>query len=315
MRRNNILRELNGDKTPLYYKVLRIVYAIKGPATKEEIRSKKQAVRNRIFAEIEKEPEKPKYRDLRVALMSIAATLIVVCFSLLFYVTNHSTNASDQLAQNVEMYSPFGLISKVTLPDGSKVILNNNSKISYPLIFSKKQRIVTISGEAYFEVEKDEKRPFIVKTNGLDVKVLGTKFNVRSYDNHQETVVSLREGAVQVVSDKDQTTMVLEPGDQLSLNRKNGDMSRSKVNVDWFVSWTDGHLVYRNQTLLQIFSDLENRFNVKIECSDPKLLKDSYYVSFSHGETLEYIMELLSYKRNWQYIKIEHGKKIKILRK
>ncbi|MGL5692417.1 MAG: FecR family protein, partial [Bacteroidales bacterium] len=145
--------------------------------------------------------------------------------------------------------------------------------------------------------------------------VLGTKFNVKSYDNHQETIVSLREGAVQVVSDKDQTTMVLAPGDQLALNRNNGDMSRSKVNVDWFVSWTDGHLVYRNQTLLQIFNDLENRFNVKIVCTDNKLLKDSYYVSFTHGETLEYIMDLLCYKRNWQYIKTEHGKEIKILRK
>lgn len=315
MRRNNILRELNGEKTPLYYKVLHIVYAIKGPATKDEARSKKQAVRNRIFAEIEKEPEKPNYRDLRIALMSIAATLIVVCFSLLFYVTNHSANENEQLAQHVEMYSPFGLITRITLPDGSKVVLNNNSKITYPVLFSKKQREVTVSGEAYFEVEKDAKRPFIVKTNGLDVKVLGTKFNVRSYDDHQETVVSLREGAVQVISDKDQTTMVLEPGDQLSLNRDNGNMSRSKVNIDWFVSWTDGHLIYRNQSLSQIFNDLENRFNVDIVCADPKLLKDSYYVSFSHGETLEYIMELLSYKRNWQYIKAGDGKEIKILRK
>ncbi|MGL5636134.1 MAG: FecR family protein [Bacteroidales bacterium] len=315
MRRNNILRKLNGGKTPLYYKVLCIVYAIKGPAMKEEIQNNKRAIRNRILTEIAEQPVKSQSRDLRVALMSVAAALIIVCFSLLFYVTNYSTDARDHLAQNVEMYSPFGLISKVTLPDGSKVILNNNSKISYPLLFSKKQRTVTISGEAYFEVEKDEKRPFIVKTNGLDVKVLGTKFNVKSYDNHQETIVSLREGAVQVVSDKDQTTMVLAPGDQLALNRNNGDMSRSKVNVDWFISWTDGHLVYRNQTLLQIFNDLENRFNVKIVCTDNKLLKDSYYVSFIHGETLEYIMDLLCYKRNWQYIKTEHGKEIKILRK
>lgn len=310
MRKENILKELKGEKSNIYYQVLQIVNAISGPARKEEIRNKKHLIKSKILNEIDKEPDHSRYRDLRIAFISVAATLVVIGFSLFFFIDRDSDKELKQVSQNIEMYSPFGLITKVTLPDGSKVTLNNNSRISYPISFSKAKREVTLSGEAYFDIQKEENRPFIVKSHGLDVRVLGTKFNVKSYKDHSETIVSLCEGSVQVMSDTDQTSMKLEPGDQLLLNRRNGDMNRSKVNTSLCTSWLGGHLLYRNQSLRYIFNDLENRFNVKIQCSDSQVLSGNYYVSFSHGETLEYIMDLLSYKRNWTYKKLKNDHEI-----
>lgn len=301
----NSIKE-NDENAFVFNKTLQVFDALKGPATQEEAMLKKDKVFAAIQSRIEPQRKPVRYRDLYIALTSVAATLLVVIggMSIMRSESPNVINLAESIAeQRVEVYSPAGMISKLTLPDGSKVILNNNSTLSYPVKFSGNERKIELDGEAFFEIEKDSLKPFLINTEGMDVRVLGTSFNLKAYEADNETILSLKEGIVQAETtrkgEKEQIKLV--PGEQLVVDRLAETLERKKVNINWYTAWVDGRMVYRDETLSRILKDIEQRFDIDIVVQDSCLLKDKYFVSFSHGETVKQMLFLLSYKREWAY--------------
>ena len=148
----------------------------------------------------------------------------------------------------------------IVLPDGSKIWLNAASSVKYPATFaSVKERIVELNGEAYFEIAKDKAHPFIVKTKGQQIKVLGTHFNVNSYADEKTTKTTLLEGSVQIKGVND---VLLKPGQQ-AVSTENG-LKVSKANLTESVAWKNGDFIFEEESLPSILRQVSRWYDVEI---------------------------------------------------
>ncbi len=159
---------------------------------------------------------------------------------------------------------PAGGEYHLILSDGSKVWINADSKLKFPVDFTGNEREVYLEGEAYFEVSKDQQHPFIVRTSRGTVKVLGTGFNVRDYSDEAKVVTTLVNGSVAYRSRKyPSKTVVLQPGFQVE-DKEGGDLRPEKVDVMMYVGWKDGKYIFENTTLEEIMQVLSKWYNVAV---------------------------------------------------
>ena len=187
----------------------------------------------------------------------------------------------------------------ITLEDHTKVWINAESKIKYPVQFTAGERKVYLEGEAYFEVQRDESLPFIVQTNAVDVKVLGTKFNVSSYAK-EETKVTLKEGKVQVDCDAGKESYILHPNEQIVYSEGKG-AELLQVDANRISSWTTGDLSFVNEPLEHIVKVLERRFNVQIVIEDPELSSEVFTCHSEDSAGIDQILKLLQQTRMLKY--------------
>lgn len=160
---------------------------------------------------------------------------------------------------------PRGGEYQLKLADGTKVWINSESKLRYPVHFGADKRVVYLEGEAYFDVEKDKKKPFIVKTQGVDVKVLGTSFNVCSYSDEKEIQTTLVEGKVEVMNTKvKKERVILEPGYQARFKKNGAILTSQKVDVNLYTSWKDERFVFENIRLEDLLKRLARWYDVEI---------------------------------------------------
>jgi len=158
-----------------------------------------------------------------------------------------------------------GQQSKIVLPDNSVVFLNAGSSLKYPSSFSHlNERQVELSGEAYFEISKDKKHPFIVKTRKMGIKVLGTHFNVNSYNNEQATKTTLLEGSVLI-----DRKYVLKPG-ELAVN-SDGKLNVMPADVDLELAWKNNDFYFRETSMESVMRQIARWYNIKVEYTDPRL--------------------------------------------
>lgn len=160
------------------------------------------------------------------------------------------------------MITPRGRQYQLILADGTKVWLNASSSITFPTSFVGRERKVTITGEAYFEVTKDKNHPFIVTANGSEVKVLGTHFNINSYQEEESIKTTLLEGSVMV--SKDKQIALLQPGQQAALN-KSGILQVKKLeHFDEVMAWRNGNFYFSNSSLENVMSQLSRWYDVDV---------------------------------------------------
>jgi len=164
-----------------------------------------------------------------------------------------------------QLIVPHGKRTHLHLSDGSRLCVNSGTRVVYPLRFGTGDRKIYIEGEAYLEVSKDESRPFIVKTNQFEVKVLGTKFNVFAYPDAVKKQIVLVDGSVLV--DDSKTSRTMKPG-ELVEKTSSGLSSAKKVNVESYISWINNTLTYDNEPLRSIFDRLHHYYglNFDIKC-------------------------------------------------
>ena len=199
---------------------------------------------------------------------------------------------ASQIAETYqELFTPYGTWSVVNLPDGSKVWLNAGSSLKYPTQFNDKQRVVSMQGEAYFEVESDKEHPFIVKTKQLTVEATGTAFNVNAYAPDNVAAVTLVKGKVAVTLDQ-KKTISLSPGEKIDYNLGTALYNVNKTNTYKWCSWKDGILIFRDDPLEYVFKRLGQTYNVEFILKDAELGKYSYKATFE-GESLNEILRLL----------------------
>lgn len=189
---------------------------------------------------------------------------------------------------------PYGKKFRLQLSDGTFVHLNSGTTLKYPVKFiAGENRQVYLDGEAFFDVAKDKKHPFIVNADALNVRVLGTHFNVSNYPEDAATDVVLVEGSVGMYRSNEEfdaaKNTILKPGYKGSFNRDNTLISTKAVITDIYTSWINGGLTFRNMSFKNIITKLERRYNVTIINQNEKLANEKFNASFS-DESIEKVM-------------------------
>lgn len=184
----------------------------------------------------------------------------------------------------------------VTLPDGTNITLNGNTRIVFPEDFTGDSRNVEIEGEAFFDVEPNPAKPFIIKAGDTQIRVLGTSFNVLAYPDAETVEVVVETGKVQVTgktgSDQISNEVFLEPGEKATVTKKIKSVVK-KVNDDPnYNSWKTGNFVFEKSTLSYVIETLEKSFQVEINVSDPEIENLKYSVKFEN-KPIEYIMDVI----------------------
>ena len=245
-----------------------------------------------------------KVKNPFVYMERIAAILFIplLIVSILFYYSNKPSR--EGYATYNEIDNSYGTVSKLTLPDGTKVWLNSGSHFKYPLFFTKGMRKVYLTGEAYFEVAKDRKRPFIVNTSAIDVIATGTVFDVMAYNNDDVVVATLVEGKISMakesVSHKIKPLTTVHPGQKAILNKTKKKIAIQKADVEEVTAWRNGKLIFRNDPMDVVVKRLDRWYNTDIILTDKKLKTYRYTATFE-GETLQQILELLKHTAPIEY--------------
>lgn len=237
------------------------------------------------------ENKKEKKRSVWFYYKQIAAVLIpilILSATWFFY-----SQPEKKLVQTwVEINVPEGARIEFLLPDSTKGWLNSGAKLKYPSEFSS-HRKVELVGEAFFEVRHLENSDFTVGVKGLNIRVLGTKFNVSAYSNEAFTDVVLKEGKVEVKGTSTGSRQILMPGEKVSFDRKTNDLKVNKVDADLYAAWTNGFLVLDNESLEQAAKKMERWYGAEITITDEKLKNFRFKATFKE-EPLEEVLRYIS---------------------
>ena len=190
-------------------------------------------------------------------------------------------------------FTAYGERSMIILPDSSKVWLNGGRSLIYPSRFVSAERNVCLTGEAYFEVKKDNSRPFTVDVNQMKLRVLGTTFNVFSYPDNPQIVATLETGKVQITVANKKKPYILEPNEQLVLDSKTGDVELHNVNAPDFSVWRVPSLYFEETKLIYAFQQIERTYNVKIHVQNSHYNNQTIRAHFNSDETIEGIMAVI----------------------
>lgn len=161
---------------------------------------------------------------------------------------------------------------EIVLPDGSIVWLNKNSSIEYPNNFTS-NREVFLTGEAFFDVTKNNGKPFTVKTKELTVQVLGTRFVVTDYNDEKNAEAVLETGKIKLKVEEKGEVFTLQPGQMVTHNCENGETQLQNVDVHQFTDWIKNSLVFENTSMKNVITQLEKWYGIKIECTDEIILQ------------------------------------------
>ncbi|MBZ0246715.1 MAG: FecR domain-containing protein [Cyclobacteriaceae bacterium] len=243
----------------------------------------------------------------------IAAALIFILTSAAVVIHLTSESNREIVTTDQELIvnrNSKGQKSLIQLQDGSVIRLNSNSEIRYYENFTHDVRTVELKGEAFFEVASDPNRPFIVNTENISIKALGTSFNVNAFGESKALRVSLVTGKVEVNIDNDDTNKsILEPGEGLSFDRKSKLVTKEKFDPEIILAWRRGIIYFKDTSWEEIIITLERWFDVEFEVISSPRMQNLYSGQFDN-QSLELVLESLSFSKDFKY-RIS-GKKILI---
>lgn len=194
----------------------------------------------------------------------------------------------------IQTVSTLAETRTVSLPDGTSVTLNHYSTLTYPERFKSDNREVELNGEAYFEVSKDKKHPFIVQTEAVDVRVLGTQFNVDAYRDSPDVRTTLLTGSVAVSNKSNSEHMILKPNEIAIYNKVEKKLTRKLLeDATDEISWRHGEFIFDDVPLRDIARELSNSFGTTIQITDSTLQNYRISARFRNGEDLETILSVL----------------------
>ena len=241
---------------------------------------------------------------LRLARPAQIAAILLLLGSVLGGGGFYYTRPAPALAYRVYR-TPAGQPQRLRLADGSVVTLAPQSQLRYPAQFAAASREVYLEGEAFFEVSKDPRRPFRVHSGAWVTQVLGTKFNVSAVPGASQLAVSLVEGKVQVTDKQDR--YLLTPGQQLRAERATGRIYRQAFDRKQVLAWRSNQLVFKNEKLADVASQLERRYGVKLVFADSATAEVRLWATFDNEPLPRVLAALrlaggLSYHREGQVV-------------
>lgn len=207
--------------------------------------------------------------------------------------TFYNLQSSSQHYSMQEITSPPGIRSQIVLPDGTKVWLNAESTIRFPVPFHKESRSIGLQGEAFFDVAKNEKQPFVVESGQVKVQVLGTRFNFKAYTNEPTIEVILEEGKIalklQEIAEKE---VQMKPGDRLVYEKKSHKARLSNENIQRYIAWHTGKLIFNNTPITEVAQMLSRWYGIEVVVADPQIKNYRFTTTFEN-ESLFQVIELL----------------------
>ncbi len=257
------------------------------------------------MSEAEKKNVRQRIAHLRHNILRYSAAAAILAITVLstYFIVSYTQPAADDTYCEISV--PYGGRSSLVLPDGSEIWLNAGSKFKYNRNYDIKSREVYLDGEAYFDVEKS-KHPFVVHTSHLDIMVLGTSFNVKSYSEDENIETTLVEGSIRIERKESDKPLYLEPRQKLTYNKKSSQYQTNQalledavekevrkqeviqethpqliaieanVNIEEATSWKDGKLIINNEPLEELIKKLERKYDIEFRFDSEKLKKYSY---------------------------------------
>ncbi|TKG95004.1 DUF4974 domain-containing protein [Puteibacter caeruleilacunae] len=244
-------------------------------------------------------------RVLKLFTETLKYAAVVAITLLVGYQLFTKSNGSLE-GQSYSLEVPYGETASLRLPDGTKVWLNSGSTIDYSAAYGIDNRNIDLSGEAYFEVTKNKKVPFVVKTDKMDVEVTGTKFNVTSYPEDEEVYTTLAEGGVNIKNKEGSVMHVLKPGEQAVWDKIKGKSIVRKVNLKHFTSWKDGVLIFEKERLEVVLHHIERWYNVRVVLENESLNNEVVTGALLKNKPLHHILDVLVESTDIKSYKIDN---------
>lgn len=246
-----------------------------------------------------------KYKKIFTYLFRVAALLFIV-FTI-GYITYDLTNAYKQpKIEYAQTIVPNGQKINLLLPDSTSVWLNSGTFLKYPKYFNNQTREVYLEGEAYFDVRENKSKPFIINTShALQIKVLGTKFNISSYSNENQIETTVIEGSVKVYQTKENqetdNSIILQPNQQATYLIKENKMSFKEVDSKISQAWIYGNYIFKNESLDIIMKKLERAFDIKVYFKDQDIKQIRLSGRFRDDEPIEQVMHIIKITTQIEY--------------
>jgi transmembrane sensor len=247
------------------------------------------------FTKVQGQIQKGKQAITLLNMLSrIAAMLFIpllIASAWLFF--NPQKISTSQFAIQ-EITSPPGTRSQVVLPDGSKVWLNAESTIKFSIPFQEESRDIDLQGEAFFDVAKNPEQPFIVQSGNVKVKVLGTRFNFKSFAEDKNIEVVLEEGKISLNLPGKTGTQeaIMEPGDRAVIEKESGKATIGNENINKYIAWHSGKLVFDNTPMSEVARLLERWYGIEVNVQDSEIMNYRFTTTFEN-ESLFQVIELL----------------------
>lgn len=255
-----------------------------------------------LHSEIKKEDIHQKRRKKLIDYAAAAVLAVVVAVGNGVYQERQTRTEMEALTTSIS--TPSGQRIDMTLQDGSKVWLNSNSTMEYPNIFRKDNRLVKLSGEAFFDITKDPERPFIIETFACNIEVLGTKFNVEANAADSEFSAALLEGSIKLTNKFTGVDVLLKPGEKAELIH--GELKRSKItNPDEYL-WTDGIISLQSSSFSELLKRFEKAYDVRfvVKLAKEPVVHCKGKIRISDG--ISHAMEILQMGTDFEY-EINHS--------
>lgn len=249
-----------------------------------------------LFHDISTKPRKISIRSIfkYAAIVTLLSLSVVLAYSI-----KQKSDLNNIIY--TELQIEYGQTQKITLPDGTSVMLNAGSKIKYPNKFITDSRLIELDGEGFFQVTKNPDKPFIIKlSNDLSIKVLGTSFNVKGYAEDESMVVTVKSGLVQV--DIPDATLKLRADEQLNYNNINKEHHKQQENSQRAIAWINGRLYFNQTSIADVAQELKRTYNKKIELDKNSTFDDHIYGEHEN-QSLESVLRSIYYSTNIKYRK------------
>lgn len=270
-----------------------------------------------ISAEKQKQVRALKSTDYRKILAYAAVGILLIVSGFLAGMLRSGLSQDEKIS---EVVVSRGSRAQIKLPDGSIVWLGHDSRLSYPEKFSGSTREVSLSGEAYFDVESDPSHPFLVHTSGPTIRVTGTEFYVHDYPDDPVVETSLIKGKVTLVIN-DRSLAEMKEGTKLAYSRQNGTLTSEKFEAEFYKFWKNGEYTFIDQPFAEIALMMRRIYNVEIVFTDSRIKEKRFTGSLGSDDNVYTLLEIFrrssstpftySIDNNIIYIASEHNKYLK----
>lgn len=244
-----------------------------------------------------------KYRKSWIYKIAASIIFILLSGAIVLLTFDHQKNIESTASLEV----PVNENKRIELPDGSIVWLTVGSSLDFPSTFNTHSREVYLIGEGYFDIRHDIQKEFIVHTGDLKTTVLGTAFNIRAYDSDRSITVTVTRGKVKV-SDETQVFGIISRDQQITFDKAQHKVEQRAVKSDGYVAWAERDILFDDLTLEEAVYQLEKRFNISIDFSNPETKKCRFTATFANDESIQQILDVICEFHGVSYTKKEENK-------
>jgi len=242
-------------------------------------------------------------RFFQSTFIRIAAVLVFAVFITLVWKTmkNNSSEYQELITESstqLQKSTGYGELSNLTLSDGSQVKLNAGTKICFDEKFTGKTRNVHLHGQAFFDVARNENKPFIIQTGDLEITVLGTSFDIKAFEDDDFVLVTVVSGKVKVSSQEEES--IITPNEQVYFQKSTGKIVMREVRSEDYIKWMDGTLYFDKTNVGEMIKQLERWYNVKIIVNAPEILSKTVSGEYTN-ENLKSILKIMAFSLNINY--------------